>query len=201
MKPLALLAILLTFLVGTALHVEPSDAQVYKKRNADGSITYTDKPLEGAEQVEIEQAPVTEFAKPAVATQPDEPEVSATGGDSAAEAEAIPTEFSVAITSPEQQQPIRANNGQFDVLWQSDPERLPEGYVYELFVDGQPAWRGSDSNQVTLAEISRGERRIYVRIVDAQGNQVARSDTVVVFVLRVAINGAGAGSGGNGGGA
>jgi hypothetical protein len=195
MKPLALAAILLTFLIGLALHVDPTTAQVYKKRNADGTVTYTDQPVQGAEKVEVEAAPVTEFAKPTVAAPTEQPQASQ-AQPAQASADAVPTEFSVTITSPEYQAPIRANNGQFDVLWQSEPERLPEGYQYELFVDGVKSWTGADSNQATLMDVARGERRIYLQIVDANGQAVARSDTLVVYVLRVAISGAGQSGGG-----
>lgn len=195
MKPLALAAILLTFLIGLALHVDPTTAQVYKKRNADGTVTYTDQPVQGAEKIEVEAAPVTEFAKPTVAAPTEQPQASQ-AQPAQASADAVPTEFSVTITSPEYQAPIRANNGQFDVLWQSEPERLPEGYQYELFVDGVKSWSGADSNQATLMDVARGERRIHLQIVDANGQAVARSDTLVVYVLRVAISGAGQSGGG-----
>ncbi|PHR63241.1 MAG: hypothetical protein COA51_11375 [Idiomarina sp.] len=196
MKPLALAAILLTFLIGLALHVYPSTAQVYKKRNADGTVTYSDQPIQGAEKVEVEAAPVTEFAKSNAAAQVEQSQPSAEQAGEAEGGDEIPTEFSVTITSPEYQAPIRANNGQFDVLWQSEPEQLPEGYNYELYVDGVMSWSGSDSNQATLMDVARGERRIYLRIVDANGGEVARSDTLVVYVLRVAISGAGSNGGG-----
>lgn len=196
MKPLALAAILLTFLIGLALHVDPSTAQVYKKRNADGTVTYSDQPIQGAEKVEVEAAPVTEFAKPTVAAQPEQPQASAAQAGEAANGEEVPTEFSVTITSPEYQAPIRANNGQFDVTWQSEPEKLPEGFNYELYVDGVLSWSGADSNQATLMDVARGERRIYLRIVNANGDEVARSDTLVVYVLRAAISGAGQNGGG-----
>ncbi|MBR9907321.1 MAG: DUF4124 domain-containing protein [Gammaproteobacteria bacterium] len=183
MKPLVILAVLLTFLVGVGLHVDPSKAQVYKKRNADGSVTYSDKPIRGAEQVDVEPAPVTEFAKPTgpATNVPEQAETPV------AEASAEAVELGVSITAPEHNQAIRANDGQLQVSWQSQPSKLPEGYNYELVVDGVTAWRGFNSQQVTLAEIDRGERRLFVRIVDANNQQVARSDTVAVFVLRASV--------------
>ncbi len=196
MKPLILLVVLLTFLVGVTLHVDPTGAQVYKKRNADGSVTYSDKPIAGAEQLQIEPLPVTEFAKPEAAA------TGTSGSDSVPSNEQGPmaTEnFSVAITAPTQKQQIRANNGEFDVVWQSQPEFLPDGYNYELIVDGNSAWLGNNSNQITLAGMDRGERRLYLRIVDVQGRQVARSDTLVVYVMRASV--ANPTTGTNGGGA
>lgn len=187
MKPLVILAVLLTFLVGVGLHIDPSKAQVYKKRNADGTVTYSDKPISGAEKVDVEPVPVTEFAKPtgpAVST-PVQAEVGTAMNSAEVSAEAI--EFGVSITAPEHNQAIRANDGQLQVSWQSQPSKLPEGYNYELVVDGVTAWRGFNSQQVTLAEIDRGERRLFVRIVDANNQQVARSDTVAVFVLRASV--------------
>lgn len=184
MKPLVILAVLLTFLVGVGLHVDPTTAQVYKKRNADGTVTYSDQPIQGAEAVEVEPVPVTEFAKP---TTPTTATQSAAAGAAAETASELPVSFGVSITAPEHNQAIRANDGQLQVSWQSQPAKLPEGYNYELVVDGVTAWRGFNSQQVTLAEIERGERRIVVRIVDINNQPVARSDTVAVFVLRASV--------------
>lgn len=186
MKPLVILAVLLTFLVGVGLHVDPSKAQVYKKRNADGTVTYSDKPISGAEKVDVEPAPVTEFAKPTGPATSTAMQAEA-GISQNAEASAEAVEFGVSITAPEHNQAIRANDGQLQVSWQSQPSKLPDGYNYELVVDGVTAWRGFNSQQVTLAEIDRGERRLFVRIVDVNNQQVARSDTVAVFVLRASV--------------
>ena len=185
MKPLVILAVLLTFLVGVGLHIDPSKAQVYKKRNADGSVTYSDKPIRGAEQVDVEPAPVTEFAKPTgpLANTPAEAGTAQNNAEASTEA----VEFGVSITAPDHNQAIRANDGQLQVSWQSQPSKLPAGYNYELVVDGVTAWRGFNSQQITLAEIDRGERRLFVRIVDVNNQQVARSDTVAVFVLRASV--------------
>ncbi|CUA85944.1 DUF4124 domain-containing protein [Pseudidiomarina woesei] len=186
MKPLVILAVLLTFLVGVGLHIDSSKAQVYKKRNADGTVTYSDKPISGAEKVDVEPAPVTEFAKPTGPAASTAMQAEA-GISQNAEASAKAVEFGVSITAPEHNQAIRANDGQLQVSWQSQPSKLPDGYNYELVVDGATAWRGFNSQQVTLAEIDRGERRLFVRIVDVNNQQVARSDTVAVFVLRASV--------------
>ena len=182
MKPLIILAVLLTFLVGVGLHVDPTTAQVYKKRNADGSVTYSDKPIAGAEAVEIEPVPVTEFAKSTSPTLTPVPEaISEAEGNNEA------VDFGVQITAPQHNQSVRANDGQLTISWQSQPATLPAGYIYELIVDGTTAWRGFNSREVTLAEVERGERRIIVRIVDLEGQAVAQSDTVAVFVLRASV--------------
>lgn len=185
MKPLIILAVLLTFLVGVGLHIDPSDAQVYKKRNADGSVTYSDTPIQGAEAVTIEPLPVTEFAKPEP-IQPEENQA-AVAPEAMAVAATELVDASVTIISPTANEAVRANDGRLEVSWQSQPAKLPEGYNYELVVDGTVAWRGFNSQQITLAEIERGERRIFVRIVDAENQQVARSDTIAVFVLRASV--------------
>jgi|SRR5690554_1184572 len=185
MKPLIILAVLLTFLVGVGLHIDPSDAQVYKKRNADGSVSYSDTPTQGAEAVEVEPLPVTEFAKPEM-PQSEPPQAAAEQAAAVVEATAL-VDASVEIISPTANEAVRANDGQLEVIWQSEPAKLPEGYNYELVVDGTVAWRGFNSQQITLAEIERGERRLFVRIVDINNQQVARSDTIAVFVLRASM--------------
>ncbi|WP_369742850.1 DUF4124 domain-containing protein [Pseudidiomarina sp. PP-1MA] len=153
--------------------------QVYKRQNADGSVTYSDQPLPQAEVINLQPVPVTEFTThPPVTTQTQT---------------AMPTVTDAAapmaqIIAPAQQAAVRANDGSVAVRWQTTPNPLPDGYQLQLRVDQRIAWQGSSQTELTLTDIDRGERRLQLRVLDAEGNEVSRSDTIVVYVLRANIN-------------
>ncbi|HET8817705.1 MAG TPA: hypothetical protein VFM61_09685, partial [Pseudidiomarina sp.] len=92
----------------------------------------------------------------------------------------------VAITSPEQKETIRANNGEFKVRWQADVEGLQGRPIYELFLDTQPIYKGP-LTEVTLRDVSRGERRLQVRVYAPDDTELARTDITVVYVQRASI--------------
>lgn len=155
-----------------------ADGQVYKKRNADGSYTYTDKPVAGAQQVDIDTPPTTEFAKTQPLTDTTEPtNVNNPLADVTA---------TVAITSPDQKETVRANNGEFKVRWQADVQGLQGRPIYELYLDTKPIYKGP-LTEVTLREVSRGERRLQVRVYAPDDTELARTDITVVYVQRASV--------------
>lgn len=168
----------LIILTLTLAVLSTAQGQVYKKCDADGRCTYTDKPLEGAETVNVDAAPTTEFAKTAPVSTPQEPSKVV---DPLAEVTAT-----VAITSPEQKETIRANNGEFKVRWQADVQGLQGRPIYQLYLDTQPIYKGP-LTEVTLRDVSRGERRLQVRVYAPDDTELARTDITVVYVQRASI--------------
>ncbi len=178
-------AVLLVLFMGVVI-AAPAQ-QIYKRTNADGSVTYSDQPFPEAQPIKVAPVPATQFAED---VQRSTPTAATTTGDAA---EAI----AVSITSPENEAPIRANTGDVTVSWVTEPEELPEGYAAEVWLDNTSVWRGLNSRSTTLQNVERGEHQLLVRIYDEEGQEVARSSGVVVYVLRASIlNRVGSGGGG-----
>ncbi|MDX1706008.1 DUF4124 domain-containing protein [Pseudidiomarina sp.] len=173
----------------------PADSQqVYKKRKADGTVVYTDKPTEGAEAVTVDPM-VTEFDTPPqlLQTPPANAEAEAPSYED--------VEVNVRILTPDPQAAIRANDGEIRVSWEADVRNL-DGYpVYQLRLDAKPVYEGP-STEVILRDVARGERRLQVRVLAPTGKELAQTDTIEVYVLRASIlspalnNGNNQGSGG-----
>lgn len=156
----------------------PAASQVYKKCDANGVCSYSDTPQSGAEVIEVKTV-VTEFAKPPV------PPPSAV--ESSEDKDVVgPPEVTVAITSPIHRDTVRSNSGEFDVVWAADIKNLDGDPVYQLRLDTVPVYEGP-LTQVILRDVSRGERRLQVRVFAADGTELAQSDTVEFYVQRVSV--------------
>ncbi|WP_127346218.1 DUF4124 domain-containing protein [Pseudidiomarina mangrovi] len=172
----ALLGLLISvfLLVGVA----PAASQVYKKCDANGVCSYTDQPQAGAEAIEV-RAVVTEFervASPVITPAPTLEPTEVTG----------PPEVTVSITSPLHRDTVRSNGGEFEVIWAADIKNLDGDPVYQLRLDTVPVYEGP-LTQVILRDVSRGERRLQVRVFSADGTELAQSDTVEFYVQRVSV--------------
>lgn len=172
----ALLGLLISvfLLVGVA----PAASQVYKKCDANGVCSYTDQPQAGAEAIEV-RAVVTEFERvttPPITPAPVGEPTQVTG----------PPEVTVSITSPIHRDTVRSNGGEFEVIWAADIKNLDGDPVYQLRLDTVPVYEGP-LTQVTLRDVSRGERRLQVRVFSADGTELAQSDTVEFYVQRVSV--------------
>lgn len=157
----------------------PADSQqVYKKRKADGTVVYTDKPTEGAEAITVDPM-VTEFDTPPqlLQTLPTETEDAATNEN---------VEVDVRIITPEPRATIRANDGEIRVSWEADVRNLDGQPVYQLRLDAEPVYEGQ-ATEVLLRDVSRGERRLQVRVLAPNGDELAQTDTIEVYVQRASI--------------
>lgn len=169
----------------------PSHAQqIYKKRNADGSVTYTDQKQSGAEEVKVETV-VSEFVTVKRAE-------SSIDTDTLERADAVTA--SVNITSPRHEQTIRDNEGNVTVSWQDQAKNLEGDPQFKLYFNNQLTYEGP-ANSITMSGLPRGEHRLMVRMFDARGNTLAQSSTVTFFlhqasVLNPAITNSQGGTGG-----
>ncbi len=173
---ITLLGFLMSLLIGLA--AAPAASQVYKKCDAKGVCSYSDQPQAGAEAIEV-TAVVTEFAK--VAPAPIAPRQPLVTSDLDG-----PPLVTVSITSPIHRDTVRSNGGEFEVVWVAEIENLEGDPVYQLRLDTVPVYQGP-LTQVTLRDVSRGERRLQVRVFASDGTELAQSDTVEFYVQRVSV--------------
>lgn len=175
---IALPGFLLGLLLLIGLAATPVASQVYKKCDANGVCSYSDKPQAGAEAIEVNTV-VTEFTP--VTPAPTQPTPTTEPLDSAG-----PPRVTVSITSPIHRDTVRSNGGEFEVIWVADIENLADDPVYQLRLDTVPVYEGP-LTQVTLRDVARGERRLQVRVFAADGTELAQSDTVEFYVQRVSV--------------
>lgn len=158
--------IALILLMSTTVH-----AEVYKWVDAEGVVHFTDEPVSGAEKVEVRPMQVISLPKPgrhvAPANKTREP---------------VAHYQSLSITSPKNDEAVRANNGVVTINAALSPS-LRSGDRLQVTVDGNT--HNIDGLSMTLSNLARGGHSVSASVVDANGDTLISSKTINFFVLRV----------------
>ena len=168
-----------TLLLLTLLLPWAASAQIYRTTDEQGNVVFTDRPPASsttAEPVELPETnttpatPVRPRPKPTPAAE--EPEGSG---------------ISVAIKIPANETTIPMGPGNFSVNVAVEPA-LPGGTSLQLYMDGIPWGDAQQGTSWALSNVFRGAHDITVAVVDSQGQHLASSDPVRVYVMRPSIN-------------
>jgi hypothetical protein len=146
---------------------------VYKTRDAEGNIIFSDIPSEGAETIEIQEAQTLNLPEPKRIG--DRPTTKLTP-------EGIKyNQFK--ITSPENDSTIHSNEGVANIIVELSPE-LDEKHVIVIIMDGKEVSSGK-SFAVSLSDIDRGTHNVVALIKDEEDKVLKRSSKLT-FHLRKA---------------
>ena len=162
--------LLLASLLATAASLAQAQAEVYKSRDAQGNVIFSDKSSGSAEAVKL---PPTNTIPEVAAPQGQAPSaapVGAAGG------------YTLAIVSPVDGQTVFSATATLDVGVSVAPALQP-GHSLRLLLDGAPAGipqRGS----ITLEGVSQGTHTLELQVLDANGDLVQSSGTVSVHLQR-----------------
>ncbi len=152
-------------------------ADIYRWKDADGNLIFSDTPRDGAEKIEIGE----------IMTVPTRQARSVS--DSGAEKPKVEKYDSVTITSPADEQTFR-NNDATNVrvsVSLSPPLQVRRGHKLQLLVDGQSAAEPGRSLNFSLPEIERGAHQLQAVVVDPDGNTVERSPVSKFFVHKTSV--------------
>lgn len=149
----------------------PATAEVYRYVDEHGVVHYTDKPpskdAKPASLPPLQTFPAGRLPEPETPAEP-EP--------------GPPPKLAVRIDAPAPDQTFRDPSGTVVVAASVKPA-LPGGYGLIYYVDGAAATAEPvQTTGFTLSGLERGEHRIAVAVVDAEGHEVARSPTVAVHL-------------------
>ena len=160
--------ILLSALSGTVASAAPAWTWV----DAEGTRHYSDRPVPGAEQVELLGAQgfgTTHARAPRGAAQGTTPG-----------APGAPYQ-SIEVVSPAEQETLWNIGTNLPVQVRFQPSLQP-GHRYDLLYDGQRRNVNTATPRVTLPDVYRGEHTLQVVVIDADGTEVMRSPSRVFFV-------------------
>lgn len=164
-----------------------AEARIYKWIMPDGTVQYSDRPQEQDAQ-EVKLSPLVTYSPVPI------PEREAPAQEAPAPAGEGYDSFS--ISSPANDTAVRDNAGNLTLNFAVVPS-LEKGHAIDIYVDGIKFGQ-SNLPIVTLTNVSRGGHEIYGAIVDENGAELARTETVTITLQRVSVAG---GAGGSGGGA
>jgi len=152
--------------------------RVYKRVNPDGSVEYSDQPIEGAEVMKV--------PKGSTFTMPDATSSRAAPTDTKAE-EASVRYDSLEITRPMNDEAIRSNEGKLTALARVVPA-LDSNHRFRWNMDGAIV-KDVNSPELRLNNLDRGSHTLQAEIVDADGKVVISSETITFHLMRHRIPG------------
>ncbi|GAB3014001.1 DUF4124 domain-containing protein [Bowmanella dokdonensis] len=144
-------------------------ATLYKLVKADGTVVFTDQPVEGAVPVDL---PQINTAKP-LAAKPVVPPPDARSSRPQ-------VQYQVAITTPAPEATLRDNLGRVQIQASVQPDPRGAG-SYQLLLDGKVV-ETSPSPGFSLSGVNRGEHSIQVNFLSNSGKILASSPQQVFYL-------------------
>jgi hypothetical protein len=146
--------------------------QIYKWTDPNGSVHFSDKPHDGAEQIKLPK--VQSYSAPKV-------EPSEKSSDAVTDIETRQYE-KINIAQPEDQVTIRNTEGFISVILELKP-KLMDGDKVQIMLDGDPIGDPEASSAFTLRDIKRGSHTLVAKVVDIKGKLIASSDLVTIYMM------------------
>ena len=153
----------------------PAIAEVYKKTNPDGSIIYSDTPLDGGKAITppgLTPTPSVKYPKKQLTVE--------TPTDNK------PLVYSTfEITSPKDQAIIRGNNGNLSLTIGIEPPlQTAFKHSISIILDGLVVKTDLKSNSFQLKNLDRGRHTLSARLLDAKKKVLKSSSTLTVHIKR-----------------
>ena len=146
--------------------------QIYKWTDANGSVHFSDKPHEGAEQIKLPK--VQTYSAPKVETA-EKPSNSVTDIESRQYEK-------ISIAQPEDQVTIRNTEGYVSVILELKP-KLIDGDKVQMILDGSPIGVPEASTTFTLRDINRGSHTLVAKVLDINSKVIATSELVTIYMM------------------
>lgn len=170
---LARLLLLVSFTsLSSTLH-----AGLYKGLDADGNVTYSDKPFDNAEKI-----------TPPPITVVDAPKAKPEEKNKVDEEKPEQTKYTaLRITSPTDQQTIW-NEPQLNVAVDVQPSlNTSQGHKLWLFMDGKALVKNSSSPILQIGRADRGAHKIQVQVRGKKGKILRRSKTITIYIKNTVV--------------
>ncbi len=170
--------LLLTLLIG--LLCLSAQAAIYKKVLPDGTVIYSDQPESGGKEIELPEIQTIPPPKPNF-TEPPSPSTDKT-------TEPAANYTSLAITSPGNDETIRANDGKVVVRISTEPPlQTQQGHKILVQMDGKTVGGPAAQQQYVLENVDRGTHTLQASIQDKGGDTLLQSASVTFHIKRHSI--------------
>ena len=163
LKPFYSSLLLLLVLTNTSSELSAAEGKIYRSRDADGNIIFSDKAADTADEIDVAEpltyeAPrITQKLSPPIAKDPEAFFYS-----------------SISIINPATEEAIRSNNGQLSVSFSIKPSLLT-GHSVQLILDGKLEQTTQSATSFELENVDRGTHTIQLNIVDDQSGVILKS--------------------------
>ncbi len=151
-----------------------SGAPAWTWVDANGQVHFSDRPVPGAQQIELAGAQGFGVATPPTGSRPDAP------------AETAPPYESIEIVSPGDQETLSNIGAALTVQVRFLPA-LQQGHRFDLAIDGQRYDLNTTNPRVTVPNVFRGAHTLEVIVLDSAGTELMRSAVRRFFVRQTSI--------------
>lgn len=153
-----------------------SYAEIYRTVDKDGNVIFTDRPGKGASEVKLPPINTTSIPEASpysnAIAPPDTPTATA-------------PDYQVHIISPRDNVTIPPGQRDLAIAVSLSTPLQPTHYLV-YYINGE-AIQESESTSIVIQDITRGEHRLSVEVIDAQGTVLAQSPVKIVNVIRPSI--------------
>jgi hypothetical protein len=152
-------------------------ADVWKWRDANGVVHYSDQPVAGAEPVRVQNS--STYTPPVSST--------ASGAASSSSSAAIPSYTNVEIWKPSAETTIANSGGLVSVGVRVEPG-LAQEHRLALYLDGRlvPGFP-EKGTEYDLTDVERGAHTLVLAVLDAKGSQLTLSSSVQFYVQQPSV--------------
>lgn len=158
----------------------PMCAAVYKWTDSNGNVTFSDKPHEGAQQIELPK--IQRFSSPAV------PLENNTDDTDDVEVESTKNPYKkLLIVEPQDQVTIRNAQGVVNVKLELTPKLKPSDAI-QLLMDNIAFGEPQSATNFTMQGVIRGSHTLTAQVVDKKGRILKTSDSITIFMMPPRIN-------------
>lgn len=95
--------------------------------------------------------------------------------------------YQASIISPQDDQPLRSNDGTINIHVSTDPVK-ENTQTLQLYLDGKKLGSPQMSSTIRAANIDRGTHQVQVTLLDEDGKELAKTQVVTVHLLRATVN-------------
>jgi len=160
-----------------------SEKKLYKWRDANGNLVYSDKPRPGAEEVKLKEVPTINLQAPKLGDIIEERE--ALIRQQHAQRPVIAFQYqSLSFVSPEEKGVLRNNAALIELQAKVEPA-LQKGHKIRFYLDGVAVGEASPELTVKIENAEYGPHQAYFEVLDEQGQIVQKSETVNFALLHV----------------
>ena len=157
-----------------------ANAELFKWKDADGNLIYSDQPPPGTDKAESE---VTKEELPQIIAVPAPKPTTTTTSSSKAQSSKASRNRELTIIEPAHDTAVRENAGNVRISVRVVPENFAEtGGILAIYMDEQEVSKGSQTS-VQLQNIDRGTHTIKAELMNASG-YVVKATRPTVFHLQ-----------------
>jgi len=154
---------------------------VYRWVDAQGVVHYSDQPQPGGESETLQLATPPK-GKPARAAP-----VQTSRADMSQSQEPAVTAYTIALTSPKDQDTIRDNEGKIPLKAQVLPFTPKQGFQIKVLLDGQETSTLTNQLPVSLSNVERGAHQIQLQLLAKDGKVLASSSSITVYLHKASV--------------